>query len=174
MTRSFFEVIDRHFSEFSLFRGILLVFFFWFYHGAFKIIVFLDVGIEPILNFVFRPSSQFFTNFRPPASNLQVVFQDHFIFFICPFLSFYMGVEFIDKSFSNLLSGFSPDHLWKQLPIFPHFLYQTYYSLIFLRGPNLFMGSELRESPITVQTLILIPIVHHISNYTPLFGMLII
>lgn len=69
---------------------------------------------------------------------------------------------FIDQRFRN------------QLPIFAYLGNQTEDCLILLCRPDLFLSPQLRKSSITMQTLIFVPIGHHASNYSPLFGILFI
>ena len=140
---------------------------FLFYWTIFNIIIFLNVWIKSVFNFIFWSTWKFLTDFRPFTSNLCIKFYDFPIFFISPIVSFNFRIKFVNKSLSDLFSCFSSDHLWEKLPIFSNFFYHFSNRLIFLRGPYLSVYTELRQTTISVKTLIFISITHESSNACP-------
>ena len=77
------------------------------YQLLFKIVVFFNVGIKSIFDFVLWPSWKVFADFRPLASNLTVKLKKLSIFCLSPFLAFDSRVEFVDEPLPDLFACFS-------------------------------------------------------------------
>lgn len=85
------------------------------------VVIFLNEGIEPVLDFVLWPSWELLGNFRPSAAHFRVVLEDEFILLICPLVIFYLGVQFVYEPLSYLLARLCTHNFGKKLPIFTDF-----------------------------------------------------
>ena len=139
-----------------------------------NVIILLNIRVKPVLNFILRAADQFLANFRPAASNFRIVLEDEFILLVSPLLSFDSWIEFVDKSFSDLLARLGAHYLSQEFPIFAHFLNERQNCLILFSWPNLFMGTQLWEPPVSVETLIFISVLHETCNNAPFLGVLLV
>lgn len=98
--------------------------------------------------------------FRPLPTNLGVKGDYLAVLFICPFIPFDFGVEFVYEPLPDLLSCLSAQHLRENFPVFAHFLDEFANGLILFSRPNLLVVSLLSYSPVAVQALVLIAVLH--------------
>lgn len=138
-----------------------------FFKGYVKI--FLDKGVKPVFYFVLRSTGEILADFRPFASYLTVKLKDFLVLLFRPLFFFDSGVQLVDESLPDLLSIFWAQHLREQFPVFSILFNQFADSLVFLRWPNLMTFTLLGESPISMQALVLISLVHVWSYLCPFF-----
>jgi hypothetical protein len=86
------------------------------------IIVFLDVGVEPVFDLVFWTTGEFLADFRPPTTQHRVVVEDEVVFLVCPVLRFDLWVQFVNETLSDLLACLGTHDLGEQLPVLADFL----------------------------------------------------
>lgn len=122
--------------------------------------VLLDERVKPILDFVLRSTGQVLADLWPLAANFAVQFQDLMVFFLAPVFLLYSWIQLVDEPFPDLLAVFRAQHLRKELPVFSVLFDKFLDGLILIRRPYLMVLAQLWQSPIPVQALILVSVVH--------------
>ncbi len=149
-------------------------FIFAFVYLVLNIVVLLNKRIEPVLYLVLRPSRYLLANLWPFTSKLTVELNQSTILLITPFFLFNFRIKLIDETLSDLLTSFCAQSFRQDLPIFSNFLNEPLYGLVFFRWPYFSIYTQLGESSVSVQALVLVAVVHQRSNGWPFLGVLFI
>lgn len=175
----YFGVVCHVFEDYS-FDGwgqVAWLYFGWkglFWLDVFNVVVFLDVGVESVFDFVLWPADDFFADFGPPGTNLQKELNDGFVLFLGPFVLLDFGIELINKSLTNLFTSFALKHLREELPVFANLFNHLQNGFVLLGRPYFAVDTQLRQSPVPMKTLIFISVGHKTGNRGPFLRVLLV
>lgn len=127
---------------------------------ALDVVIFLDVGVESVFDLVLGAAGQLLADLGPLTAQQAVELDYLAILFIRPVFLLDFGIQFVYKTFSDLLAGLGAEHLREQLPVFAYFLHHLSDRLVFFRRPDLSVGSILNNPPVAMQTLVLVTVCH--------------
>ena len=125
-----------------------------------KIIIFLNVRIKPVLDPILWPSRQKFANLAPLRPHPTKKLNYFHVFLLRPLLATDVWVQLVNKPLADLLSRLCTQLLSYQAPVVAHLLYHLQNDLILIGAPDFLALAQAANSSESVETLILVPVLH--------------
>ena len=138
------------------------------------IIVFLDEGVEAILDFVLRTAGQLLADLAPLAPDQAIQLDDLPVFLVRPLLLLDLRVQLVYEPLPDLLACLAAHQLRQHLPVFTHLLHRPFNPLVLLGRPDFATDSVLRDAAVAVEALVFVAVAHEGGDEGPALGVLLV